>query len=155
MLHHEWPGWWAKMELFLGAQEDLGDILYFDLDTVIVGSLENIARVGQLTMLTDFYRADRAQSGMMYLTPSARTEVCAAWLDTPGENMLQYGGDGQCINSIIGARSARWQVLLPMEVVSYKGDVRQRTNQTVHRWTKVVCFHGRPRPWQTKFWTAP
>ena len=35
-----WPGWWCKMAMF--ASEHTGDILYFDLDTVIVGDLTEI-----------------------------------------------------------------------------------------------------------------
>ena len=34
-LKRDWPGWWAKMELFALP----GPVLFFDLDTVIVRSL--------------------------------------------------------------------------------------------------------------------
>ena len=35
-LRHGWPGWWSKLELF---EQLKGRVLYFDLDTVIAGSL--------------------------------------------------------------------------------------------------------------------
>src|SRR5262245_61940013 len=37
-LEHDWPGWWAKVELF----KLKAPVLFFDLDTAIVGDLENI-----------------------------------------------------------------------------------------------------------------
>lgn len=152
-LHHDWPGWWSKMEVTLGAQNDLGDVLYFDLDTMIVGGLLSIASVGRFTLLRDFYRDDRLQSGMMYLPAATRTMICAAWLDTPADNMEQYRGDGEFIYAVAGSAAAVWQDVLPLQVVSYKVDVRQRKGQTIPPRTRVVCFHGKPRPWHTALWT--
>ena len=51
-LQHDWPGWFAKFELFRPDIE--GDLLYFDIDTVITGDLKQL-EVGQTTMLSDFY----------------------------------------------------------------------------------------------------
>lgn len=43
-LAHNWTGWWSKLELFRGNLfVENTRILYFDLDTVIVGSLKEIA----------------------------------------------------------------------------------------------------------------
>src|SRR6185369_16858814 len=52
-LEHDWPGWWSKIELL-----KLPSVLFFDLDTAIVGSLDDIARHAlrtDFTMLRDFY----------------------------------------------------------------------------------------------------
>lgn len=54
----DWPGWWSKIELsrpgVLG-----GPTLYFDLDTVIVGSLDAIAvHPHRFTMAHEFYRPE-------------------------------------------------------------------------------------------------
>lgn len=53
----QWPGWWMKLLLFRYATE--GHHLYFDLDSVIVGSLDRWAEIGgQLCMPKNW-----AQSG--------------------------------------------------------------------------------------------
>ena len=38
-LVEDWPGWWSKIELFRSGLFD-DTVLYFDLDTVPVGSLD-------------------------------------------------------------------------------------------------------------------
>jgi len=50
-LQHGWPGWWSKLELF---EQLKGRVLYFDLDTVIAGSLDEIASYPHaFSMLSD------------------------------------------------------------------------------------------------------
>ena len=52
----DWPGWWAKCELFAPGLFT-GRVLYFDLDTLIVGSLDKIASYPhKFTMAHEFYR---------------------------------------------------------------------------------------------------
>lgn len=148
-----WRGWWSKMELFSAAQDDLGDILYFDLDTMIVGRLDEIAAVRQLTLLTDFYRPERVQSGMMYLPAKDRPEAQAAWIEDPDTVANRWRGDGEFLDAIWRSKAARWQEVLPDRIVSYKVHVRQRKGQSIPPGARVVCFHGRPRPWATVLWT--
>lgn len=52
-LDTDWPGWWAKLEMF----RLIGKALYLDLDSVIVGSLDDIC-LGkhQFTMTHEYYR---------------------------------------------------------------------------------------------------
>ncbi len=74
-LHHMYPGWWSKIELFRPDLARLGDILYFDLDTVVVGDLADIAQVRTLTLLQDFYRPTTLQSSLMYLPLEDRPAI--------------------------------------------------------------------------------
>lgn len=54
-LHHDWPGWWAKLNLFAEFRD--GPTLYFDLDSVVIGSLDAIAAYPhRFTMAHEFYR---------------------------------------------------------------------------------------------------
>ena len=53
---HNWPGWWIKMGLFDPSFK--GDFLVMDLDTVIVGPLDDLFRVNELAVL-----AQRRQVG--------------------------------------------------------------------------------------------
>lgn len=154
-LAYKWPGWWSKMELF---RPDLsGDILYFDLDTVIVGDLSELASLGRTTLLSDFYYPERPASGLMYLAESDRAKVWAAWIADPNEAMRKCmrHGDQQFIGEVLHD-AQRFQDVLPGRVVSYKVHVAKGLNKrsigngNVPDGASVVCFHGRPRPWHLK-----
>lgn len=151
-LRQEWQGWWAKMEMFLGAHDDLGTILYLDLDTMVVGGLGDIARTEHLTLLQDFYYPAKVQSGMMVLPRADRAEACGAFFERPQATMRNARGDGEFLDSMWRTTAQRWQTALPDQVVSYKVHVRQRPKQTIPPRARVVCFHGNPRPWATALW---
>jgi len=156
-LKHDWPGWWCKMELF--RPDIKGDLLYFDLDTLIVGDLSEIASVGCFTMLSDFYHPERLASGMMFLSERDRGAIWDEWIKSPQEIMSKYRGwgDGGFLNDIM-PNAARWQEVRPGQVVSYKAHVRKAANTretgagAVPKDARVVCFHGNPRP-RTLNWT--
>ena len=149
----DWPGWWSKMELF---RPDIpGDLLYIDLDTVIVGDLAAVANVKRLTVLRDFYHKDKLDrqgwvgSGLMYLPEACRAPIWPRWLLDPQGHMARHGrgGDQKLLQAEIGAEAARWQDVLPDQVVSYKIHVKANGGK-VPPGARVVCFHGKPRPWQ-------
>lgn len=152
-LEQRWPTWWAKMEMFAAAHDDLGDILYIDLDTIVMGYLTDIVRVNQLTVLEDFYHPKKVSAGLMYLPKYERPAVYAAWLSECDDAMRRLPGDSDYINQIWNGRAIRWQNVFPGQVVSYKVHVRQNKGQTVPPHARIVCYHGRPRPWETKLWT--
>ena len=146
LLDYSYPGWWAKLCLFAPPNNSLGHILYFDLDTVIVGDLGDIVQVSCLTMLADFYRPERLASGMMYLPRDVREEVWERWQANTAGHMRRFRGDQEFLGPSWAERAERWQDLLPGQVISYKAHV-QRNRQALEA-ARVVCFHGRPRPWQ-------
>jgi hypothetical protein len=155
-LRYDLPGWWSKVEL---CRPDLaGDLLFFDLDTRIVGPLDEIASVEGLVMRSDFYRPTRLASGMMRLTEAARRKAWAVWTRTPPQaHMARHGrlGDGSFFASAWSGQTVkRWQKILPGQVISYKVHVRRPVRRHLERGTgsvpegaRVVCFHGEPRPW--------
>lgn len=158
-LRFNWPGWWSKMELF--RPDITGDLFYLDLDSVVTGSLMEAINVRRLTMLSDFYHLARPASGVMYLPESDRAQVWAAWQASPSRIMDQcknfdtngVRGDGKFLGEVIGDRAARWQDLLPGQMVSYKVHVRKAQippreigTGTVPPGARLVCFHGKPRP---------
>jgi hypothetical protein len=152
-LCYGWNGWWSKMELFERLQDDLGDILYFDLDTIIVEIGEPLMQPRPLTLLQDFYHPERLQSGMMYLPLEDRPQVSEAFLQDPQGIMSWVRGDGEFLDFLLRGKAAVWQVTAgEFLVVSYKCHVRQRKGQTIPPDARVVCFHGRPRPWATPLW---
>jgi hypothetical protein len=60
-------GWWGKLYLFKDGLFPKGDkILYFDLDTVITGRLDEIAAYdGNLAILRDWYEPQIVNSSVM------------------------------------------------------------------------------------------
>ncbi len=151
-LKHDWPGWWSKLEVF--RPDIFGDILFFDLDTVITGDLSDISRVGQLTMLSDFHDLENIASGVMYLPWSEREAIWREWIADPSGHMTRNRGhgDGGFLRKFWNRRASRWQDLLPGQIVSYKAHVRKAVHPiengdgSLPADARVVCFHGRPRP---------
>lgn len=138
-----WPGWWCKMGLFDPSVK--GDLLYFDLDTIIVGPLDDIRDVDFLTVLSDFNVPHKMASGMMFIPQDKRAEIWDAWIKNPDEHMRQWRGhgDGGFLSQFWNG-AARWQDLLPGQVVSYKRHVRPLGK--IPDDARVCCFHGQPRP---------
>ncbi len=146
-LHHNWCGWWAKMELM---RPDIdGDLLYFDLDTVVRGPIPELLTQERVTLLRDFYRdgvykgrAEGLGSGLMFLPEEDRRKAWHAWITDPREHMLRArsGGDQAFLETLWLRSAARWQDVAPGKIVSYK--VHGVDNDA-----SVVIFHGRPRPW--------
>jgi len=152
-LLYPWSGWWSKLALFSPDLDDLGDLLYFDLDTVVVGSLEDVAAAGCLTLLQDFYRPAALGSGLMYLPLECRAAVWAKWLEGPSGFIRRYRGDQDFLaDALRGVAVECWQALLPGQVVSYKVAVQPR--RQIPADVRVICFHGQPRPWSTPDWFA-
>ena len=130
-LKHDWPGWWAKMELF-NPDNDLGqeDILYMDLDTVIVEDIAPFCIKREFTMLSDFYDSESSQvnSSLMYIPAEVKKYIWEKWNANPEKYMAECvtpekWGDQGFIGSILEAK--RWQDELPGMVVSYKQHVRK------------------------------
>src|SRR5258708_1489442 len=74
-------GWYNKLYLFKVGLFDEGDrILYFDLDTVIVGDLDAIAAYdGEFAILRDFYSPLCVQSSVMAWRAGFGTDILAEW----------------------------------------------------------------------------
>lgn len=144
-LIHNWPKWFSKFELF---RPDIdGDLLYFDLDTVIVGDLESLD-VGKTTMLSDFYRPHLPASGLMYIKQEDKQRVWDYWIKNPVGHMqrartTQCWGDQGILRGVLGRGVNRWDEGL---AVSYKVHCKRG----VPKGASVVCFHGNPRPWNAR-----
>lgn len=146
-LRYEWPGWFAKLELFRPDIE--GDILYFDLDTVVTGPIDDFDNQDHSMMLTDFYYPARPGSGLMYIKQHDKAAVWDEWITSPEDHMArcntkEHWGDQGFLRDTMPHK--RWQDALAGQVVSYKAHCRNG----LPKGANVVCFHGQPRPWQVK-----
>lgn len=148
-LEHDWPGWWAKMEMFGPSLQ--GDVLMIDLDTVVMSIPE---MPSQTTVLRDFSEPSVMGSGFMFVTAQDRARVWEAWLTDPERHMRENArwpkwGDQGFLQDLIGD-SLKWQDIAP--VYSYKAHCRSGLPADA----KVVCFHGKPRPWDANdLWIPP
>lgn len=149
-LRRGWPGWWSKMELFDPYIKN--DLLFFDLDTIINGPLDNIVDVSVLTIVRDFYRngicggrAEGLQSCMMFLPEADRAEVWDAFARNPAQAMADCGhkGDQAFLERFYLQRAQRWQDVVPGQVVSYKVHCKNGVPPDA----RVICAHGKPKPW--------
>lgn len=144
-LRYDWPGWWAKMAAF----EDVAEpFLLMDLDTSVVGPLDDIAARRELTVLSDFYRPAAIQSSLMMVTPEAAAVAWDAFSADPARHMAECvtrarWGDQGFLEGVWGRDIDRWQDAFPGQVVSWKVDCRRG----VPSGARVVVFHGKPRPW--------
>lgn len=147
-LRHNYPGWWAKMELFDPTVP--GDFLLLDLDTVINGPLDDICAVRKLTLLRDFYRDGKKLKeglggGLMYLPDDARAQVWNFWKTNPALHQRMYPRGDQFLFERFWLNTAdRWQDVVPGQVVSYK----VHCQRGVPPEARVICFHGKPRPFE-------
>lgn len=140
-LQHDWPKWWAKIELFRPGVCP-GPTLYLDLDTAVVGKIPPIT--DKFTMLRDVYQGTNYGSGVMSWQ-ECPTRIYDAFVRDPQGHQIRYStrvnwGDQGFIRDHVGVTP---EVFGP-EYRSYKVHCQSQ----VPEGTKVVFFHGKPRPWQ-------
>lgn len=128
-----YPGWYSKLELFRLT----GPVLYFDLDTVIVGDLTEIAEhPHRFTMLSDFYRLEKPASGVM----AWHGDYSHLLTEFDLSKVQHYPGHGDQGYIASKITPDRFQDLFPGQITSRKVTNTRNPNE------RVVCFHGLPRP---------
>lgn len=133
-------GWFSKFEVF----KEIGPVLYFDLDTVIVGELDTLASAIMdseeiFWMLDAFSPRRKWASGIMGWTGNW------SWMIP---HCKRYSGlypmDQDCIAATLKNAEKRPGTIkrVPHHIYSYKKHCRQGLPKDA----KMVCFHGKPRP---------
>lgn len=137
-------GWWAKLFMFAEGHFPEGDrIVYFDLDTVITGSLDEVAAYdGEFAIVRDFFRPNGLQSCVMMWPAGAETHIWTRWLEAGKPKPL--GGDQEWIENVITS-PVILQKRFPGAFVSYKLHCEGR--KSFPRGAVAVQFHGHPKPW--------
>lgn len=155
-LVNDWPGWWAKLELFRPGLFD-GTVMYLDLDTVVVGSLDAIATYPhRFTMAHEFYRPEFLCSTAMAWTGdySFIPEAFAAypkWFAARYDAVLPDGriGDQAYLEDCMVANEERADTFRDLfgerSIASYKVHGCQDAPPPD---AAVVAFHGNPKPHQ-------
>ncbi|EMU6538943.1 hypothetical protein [Escherichia albertii] len=176
-LLYNWPGWWAKLELFNPEHPILGneDILYIDIDTVIVGDITHFTKMKKVTLLNDFsqHGSNAAPAtGIMFIPAEAKKVVWEKFMRSPEAEINSarkppYHGDQGFIGRVCHDAD-RWQDIFPGQIISYKANIATpkmigfnsdlhdgKANGKLPLDAKIVCFHGSPRPWNTALYWVP
>lgn len=143
----KWTGWWSKINLFSPSLQELRPFLYLDLDTAVIGNLQNLVPqkglVDKFIMLEDFYRKNKAASGVMWVPNNDKVNVIwNTWLFNWKTAIKEYRGDQNYVEAICPPDEL-WQKLIGEVVTSFKPNRKWRTELPVK--STVVCFHGSPR----------
>jgi hypothetical protein len=159
----DWPGWWAKLNLFATPRD--GVTLYFDLDSVVVGSLDAIAAYPhRFTMAHEFYRPHllcstaMAWSGDWSCIAERFSTDSVRWMRHYDKVMPVTGriGDQAFIEDCLGDGVDTFRDLFgERSIASYKVHQCQDAPPAD---AAVVAFHGRPKMgeiktgWVTEAW---
>ena len=135
-------------------------ILYFDLDTVLVGSIDPLMEFdGKFAILRDFYRARKRPQALDFGSGVMAWQGGAAWSHKVWENFYGNwkgnvktgGGDQKYLMKAIAANDVTFWQDYTDGVISYKAHVRDSMpKDIVPDGARVICFHGNPRPLDVK-----
>ena len=151
-------GWWHKLNLFSpGAFEPGERVLFFDLDTIITGNIDEIASYrGPFGILQDVYHQEHFGSSVMAWEAGTVNHIWDNWL-AYGSPMGDVNGDQRWTESqMAGRKFDLWQDLFPRQICSFKKDARPINRLPVG--CRVLLFHGQPRPhasgaeWAQQLW---
>lgn len=144
-----WPGWWAKLELYL----NLGPALYLDLDVTVVGDLSPLmllAEKQEFIMCRGFWgNADPNKANSTVVGwRGDQTGITMRFLQDVAGHMTRgeersFWGDQGFANRYHAGRLTLWQEELPGAVRSFKREVKPDELMP----TAIVASHGNPRPW--------
>ena len=162
-LQHDWPGWWAKIELFRPGVIT-GPTLYLDLDTIITANIDHLIddlRYSKYTfaMLRNFHQPDFVGSGVMWFADEDAVphKVYEKFRKQPDAYMAHHErvrkgshlGDQAFIADTIGLENI--EMLDVPGLKSFKYHARTFLPPDA----ALVCFHGNPRPPEAKAkWVA-
>lgn len=146
------PGWWEKIRLFKPGMFE-GRVLFLDLDTYLVGNIDDIASYGgQFATLQDFWRPQGLGPAVMLWEPGDFTASIWQEFEAQGKPMSHPQGDQFWLENLDQGKFAKridiLQRLYPGAFVSYK----THAVEAVPEGAKVVCFHGKPRPHEATGW---
>jgi len=166
----EWPevkpsrAWWYKMQLF-DLQHHSGDLLYFDLDTVIVKNIDWIWQLSTdyLWAIRDFKyiwnaRDNNINSSVMWWNTQKYHHVWTGFNQLRLTNyMLKHRGDQDYISATVNLSQRRFFALDSMQSWRWQcldGGYNFQTRRyqapgqgtKIGQNTSVLVFHGKPKP---------
>lgn len=147
----DWQGWWNKFQVF----QLTGESLYFDLDTVIVGKLNQYFDAVESLNPNEFIgvrafnpirflkKETEFNSGVMGWNGDFQFLLTSFDYETASTNK-RYLGDQDCISEALrthGTKIKLWQ-----DEVEGLYSFKRHCKLGLPGDATVVCFHGLPRP---------
>jgi len=147
-LLHDWPGWWAKIEMF---QFPAKKVFYFDLDTVILNNIDNIVdHEHDFTALKEALPnriTDNLGSGIMSWSGDKSFIYENFKADSKNIMCRLTRGDQVFIQEQIRAFDAFQNI--DKNIYSYKFTLQDK--QCPPTDAKIIYFSGKPKPWQVDY----
>lgn len=145
-LNDNLPGWWSKIEAFAIP----GPVLFLDLDTIVLGNLDEIletAKQHEFLILRDVYRGQQDPKAMQSSVMGWASDVSYMYdefIKMAAHWMMSVRDDQRYIE-MVAKQAKYWQDILPDALVSFKVSVQ---GKSIPEDAKIIFFHGQPRPWQ-------
>lgn len=145
-LKHDWPGWWAKIELFRPGVIN-GPTLYLDLDTVLVGSIDCLGSLpNDFAMMRNVWQAHMPGSAVMWFRKVPH-KVYEMFSESPEEIMSQYQFKG---NPYMGDQGFIWDAMdRKVDFIENDGLIRSYRKHCldgVPEGCSLVAFGGQSKP---------
>jgi hypothetical protein len=131
-----WGGWWSKIALFEPGRFT-GRVLYLDLDSVVVGGLDELASTTGIIDLTDWGWPTRTYCSAVMSWDAGEHDDIYTRFDT--RVMRGFRGDQDWITSLGGWKPLPAHICRSYRYVSVKAPPP---------YASVVQFHGEPKPHQ-------
>ena len=149
-LVHDWPGWWAKIELFRPGVIT-GPTLYLDLDTVIVGSIDRLAHFdSDFAIMRNLNMPHMPGSAVMWLKNPPH-HIYETFRENPAHYIAQYSDKSQ--GCYLGDQAFIWDAMdrkveyLTDKVPGLVRSYRRHCAAGVPEGCSVVAFGGDKKPW--------
>ncbi len=149
-LESDWPGWWAKIELFRQFKERT---LYMDLDSVIVGDPAPLV-TGDFVMCRNWILPHLFTSAVM-TWDGDYSHIADAFAPVADEVMRDYVTCEQWGDQAwIAEHAGNVEGFAPGMVESYRLQVQKRRKIVPSEGTRVVAFNQESPPWSGPQWAA-
>jgi hypothetical protein len=144
---HNFPKWWGKIELFNPNTFNTDQVFYMDLDTSIVGNIDEIVSYeGAFAGLRDFYALHSLGSGVMAWNRNKVAQIYDRFLPISQKIMNNYAGGDQVWIDENKPSVEYLQDIYHRGIVSFKRHCLINNKIYIPEHAKIVCFHGNPRP---------
>lgn len=159
-------GWWYKLQLFKPQLHDLqGQVLFLDLDVVIVGSINGLFSFepGRFCIIRDLQAGKVYNSSVFRFDIGSRTDIWNGFEADKAAIMARMHGDQDWISEVVtdavtwptewvvsykkqcNARAAN-SFGLPGKFLRSRGFLKTSGEAVIPPGAKIVYFHGKPDP---------
>ena len=146
-LRDDLPGWWSKIELFRPGLVTTERAVYFDLDTLILGNIDDLLQLpGSFYGLRPWNRVNRLNGQFGSGVMAWRNEdFDFVYRGLDKSKITPHHADQAYITSALADKGVEYLALQDAfpGIYSFKRECRR--NGGPPRDSRIVCFHGRPR----------